>query len=153
MLSVTEESRGRHNPELHRYSGVAQKRGDKLIAKVPAPVGARVAFFEASLRLLCGALAIAVLLPSQRAAAAVLLDENFDELSSGADLTSVGQFQAVAGNVDIAGPTYFPYLCAGPTSGSCVDLNGGSQGTLQSVSAVTLQPGVNYYLSFDLIGS
>jgi hypothetical protein len=47
-------------------------------------------------------------------------------------------------------------LCAAPESGNCVDLDGSgglSQGILQTSTAITLNPGVNYFLSFDLIGS
>jgi len=43
-----------------------------------------------------------------------------------------------------------------PESGNVVDLDGtggNPQGVLQSNSAISLSPGVNYYLSFDLIGS
>ncbi len=64
-----------------------------------------------------------------------------------------GSFKRLLETLTSPGQPTFLTCAPAPTSGSCVDLNGGSQGTLQSVSAVTLQPGVNYYLSFDLIGS
>ena len=89
--------------------------------------------------------------------AGVVLSENFDELTPQLTATSVGAFQTIGGtNVDIVGGGLFGYLCVPPTSGNCVDLGGSggnAQGVLQSVSSITLQPGTNYFLSFDLIGS
>ena len=71
--------------------------------------------------------------------------------------TSVGEFSAIGGtNVDIVGGALFGSLCVAPESGNCIDLNGTNgnpQGILRSNSAFSLVPGVNYYLSFDLIGS
>jgi hypothetical protein len=91
-------------------------------------------------------------------ARATILSENFNELTDQLSATSVGAFQAIGGtNVDIVGPgNGFASLCASPESGSCVDMDGSSgnpQGILQTVSALTLMPGVDYFLSFDLIGS
>lgn len=87
---------------------------------------------------------------------ATILTENFDELTVGLTVTSAGVFSATGGtNVDIVGPGLFGGLCASPTSGKCLDLDGSgglSQGTIQT-SAISLIPGVNYVLSFDLIGS
>jgi len=90
--------------------------------------------------------------------AATILSENFDELSTGLGVTSAGAFSAIAGtNVDIVGPSNsFGALCASPESGNCVDMDGtggDSQGILQTTNLITLNPGVNYFLSFDLIGS
>jgi hypothetical protein len=96
------------------------------------------------------------LLPSL-AGASTILSENFDELTAHLSATSVGAFKAIDGtNVDIVGPgDGFGALCATPESGNCIDLDGSygnPQGVLQSGS-ITLDPGVNYYLSFDLVGS
>lgn len=89
--------------------------------------------------------------------AAVLLSENFDELTLALAVTDVGAFNAVDGtNVDIVGGGVFGYLCVSPESGNCVDMdgsNGNPQGILQSKTATTLDAGVTYLLSFDLIGS
>lgn len=87
--------------------------------------------------------------------AAVILSENFDELTANLGVTSVGAFSTINGtNVDIVGPgDGFGSLCAAPASGNCVDLDGtggNPQGQLQS--NMTFAPG-NYLLSFDLIGS
>lgn len=83
--------------------------------------------------------------------------ENFDELTPQLDVTSVGPFHAIDGtNVDIVGDGVYGELCQPPTSGNCIDLDGtdgDSQGVLQTVNGIMLQPGTNYYLSFDLIGS
>ena len=89
--------------------------------------------------------------------AGVILSENFDALTPQLSATSVGAFHTIGGtNVDIVGGGLFGYLCVSPASGNCVDLGGSGgnfQGVLQSVSSFTLQPGTNYLLSFDLIGS
>jgi hypothetical protein len=89
--------------------------------------------------------------------AATLLNENFNELTPVLSATSAGAFSAIDGtNVDIVGGSLFGYLCAGPESGNCIDMDGtggNPQGILRSNSSFTLTPGVNYYLSFDLIGS
>jgi hypothetical protein len=91
------------------------------------------------------------------AQATTLLDENFDELTPVLSATSVGAFSAIDGtNVDIVGGGLFGGLCAAPESGNCIDLdgsNGNPQGILRTTTAITLEPGVNYFLSFDLIGS
>ena len=86
-----------------------------------------------------------------------IVSENFDELTPQLDVTSVGPFHAIDGtNVDIVGDGIYGELCQPPTSGYCIDLDGtggDSQGVLQTVNGIMLQPGTNYYLSFDLIGS
>ena len=96
--------------------------------------------------------------------AGTILKENFNELLAQPSATSVGAFSAIGGvnvalggtNVDIVGPGFLPSLVVAPESGNAVDLDGTggiSQGILQSNSAVSLVPGVDYLLSFDLIGS
>jgi hypothetical protein len=89
--------------------------------------------------------------------AAVLLSENFDELTPQLSATSVGNFHTIDGtNVDIVGGALFGSLCASPESGNCVDMDGSGGnpvGVLQSNSSITLNPSTTYRLSFDLIGS
>ncbi|HSY47165.1 MAG TPA: PEP-CTERM sorting domain-containing protein [Steroidobacteraceae bacterium] len=96
-------------------------------------------------------------LPAASFAGTTLLNENFNELTPMLTATSVGEFSAIGGtNVDIVGGALFGSLCVAPESGNCIDLdgsNGNPQGILRSNSAFSLVPGVNYYLSFDLIGS
>ncbi len=103
-----------------------------------------------------GALALAAL-PAASLAGTTLLNENFNELTPMLTATSVGEFSTIGGtNVDIVGGALFGSLCVAPESGNCIDLdgsNGNPQGILRSNSAFSLVPGVNYYLSFDLIGS
>ena len=88
---------------------------------------------------------------------ATILNENFDALTPQLAVTSAGAFSTINGtNVDIVGGGLFGSLCAAPESGNCVDLdgsNGSSQGVLQTKVPITLTPGTNYFLSFDLIGS
>ena len=88
---------------------------------------------------------------------AVILNENFNELTPQLTATAVGAFSTIGGtNVDIVGGGLFGNLCAAPESGNCVDMdgsNGLSQGILQTTVPISLTPGVNYFLSFDLIGS
>ena len=103
-----------------------------------------------------GVLALCAL-PAAGWANTTLLNENFDELTPMLTATAVGDFSAISGtNVDIVGGALFGSLCAAPESGNCIDMDGSggnSQGVLRSNTAFTLVPGVNYYLSFDLIGS
>ena len=91
------------------------------------------------------------------AQAATILNENFDELTPMLATTSAGAFSTIGGtNVDIVGGGLFGNLCVAPESGNCIDLdgsNGNSQGILRTNTPITLEPGVNYFLSFDLIGS
>jgi hypothetical protein len=97
---------------------------------------------------------ILLILPTQ---AATILQENFDELTPMLSITSAGAFQAIDGtNVDILGGALFGSLCVSPEANNCVDTDGtggNPQAVLQTVSPITLLPGVNYFLSFDLIGS
>jgi hypothetical protein len=96
-------------------------------------------------------------LPVASWAGTTLLDENFNELTPALTQTSVGAFAAIDGtNVDVVGGAVFGSLCVAPEAGNCVDLDGSggkSQGILQSKGVFTLQPGVDYYVSFDLTGS
>jgi hypothetical protein len=89
--------------------------------------------------------------------AAVLLSENFDELTPQLGATAVGALHTIDGtNVDIVGGALFGSLCAPPESGNCVDMDGtggNPVGVLQSNSSITLNPGTTYLLSFDLVGS
>lgn len=100
---------------------------------------------------------IGLLAFSGRASATTLLNENFDELTPQLAVTSAGAFSAINGtNVDIVGGALYGSLCATPESGNCVDLDGSGgnpQGVLRSNTAFLLSPGVDYTLSFDLIGS
>jgi hypothetical protein len=83
--------------------------------------------------------------------AAVILNENFNELTQQLTVTSAGAFTTINGtNVDVVGPSFG--LCNGPESGNCIDMNGSGgnpQGQLQS--NMTFAAG-SYLLSFDLIG-
>jgi PEP-CTERM motif len=101
--------------------------------------------------------AVALMLTGTSLHAGTILSENFNELTPQASATSVGAFSAIDGtNVDIVGTGFFPSLVVAPESGSAIDLdgsNGNPQGVLQSSSAISLLPGVNYMLSFDLVGS
>jgi hypothetical protein len=87
----------------------------------------------------------------------VILKENFNELTPALGVTAAGAFSAINGtNVDIVGGEVFGNLCVLPESVNCIDLNGtggNPQGVLQSNSAITLNPGTHYTLSFDLTGS
>ena len=92
---------------------------------------------------------------SMNAHASTILNENFDELTTGLGVSSAGAFSAIGGtNVDIVGASNgFGALCASPESGNCIDMNGSGgnpQGQLQS--NMTFAAGT-YLLSFDLIGS
>jgi len=74
--------------------------------------------------------ATALLLPSTSLyAGSVVFSQNFDTLTTGLGVTSVGNFTAINGtNVDIVNNGMgYGTLCAGPESGNCVDL-GGSNG-------------------------
>jgi hypothetical protein len=89
--------------------------------------------------------------------AGTILNENFNALTPQGAVTSVGAFSAIDGtNVDIVGSGFFANLVVAPESGNAIDLDGtfgNPQGILQSNSAVSLVPGVDYLLSFDLVGS
>jgi hypothetical protein len=110
-----------------------------------------------SLRHLATGSAFAILLVSSALADSVTLKENFNELTPALRVTAAGAFSAINGtNVDIIGVGLFGGLCVLPESGNCIDLNGTggkSQGDLETTNAITLNPGIHYTLSFDLIGS
>jgi len=97
--------------------------------------------------------AIVLTASTVRMSASLILNENFDELTGLFSATSAGAFTAINGtNVDIVGPDN-ENLCAAPTSGHCIDLNGSfgdAQGQLQSNMVFAAG---SYFLSFDLIGS
>jgi hypothetical protein len=107
-------------------------------------------------KLILAALALSAV-PAAGWANNILLDENFNELTPQLAVTSAGAFTAIDGtNVDIVGGSLFGNLCVAPEAGNCIDLDGSggnAQGVLRSNSYFLLQPGVDYYLSFDLIGS
>jgi hypothetical protein len=107
-------------------------------------------------RLILGVVMLCAL-PAPGFAATTLLSENFNALTPQLSATSAGAFSAISGtNVDIVGGGLFGSLCVAPEAGNCIDLDGtggNSQGVLRSNTAFTLMPGVNYFLSFDLIGS
>ena len=110
-----------------------------------------------SLRHLATGSAFAILFVSSALADSVTLKENFNELTPALGGTAAGVFSAINGtNVDIVGGGLFGGLCVLPESGNCIDLDGSggkSQGVLETTTAITLNPGVHYTLSFDLIGS
>lgn len=101
-----------------------------------------------NIRLMCLA-AMLCLASSVCRADTTLLSENFNELTPQLTATSVGAFHAINGtNVDIVGGALFGYLCVSPESGNCIDLDGtggNSQGMLQTVNAITLDPGQTYH--------
>jgi len=81
--------------------------------------------------------------------AAILLDENFNELKPQNNAVDLGELKAVAGvpdSVDIVSGAE----CPAPESGNCVELNGAGFGRLES--KITVSPG-KYFLSFDLINA
>jgi hypothetical protein len=89
--------------------------------------------------------------------AATLLSENFDELTTGLNVTSAGVFSTTGGtNIDIIGGANFGAECLAPESGNCVDLDGtdgnNPQGILLTTTPITVAAGT-YYLSFDLVGN
>jgi PEP-CTERM motif len=110
-----------------------------------------------SLRHLATGSAFAILFVSSALADSVTLKENFNELTPALGVTAAGVFSAINGtNVDIVGGGLFGGLCVLPEAGNCIDLDGSggkSQGVLETTTAITLNPGVHYTLSFDLIGS
>jgi hypothetical protein len=101
--------------------------------------------------------ATTLLLPaSSLFAGTIIFQQNFDGLAQGLSQKTLGNMSTINGtNVDIVGPGLWD-VCIGPESGNCVDLGGsgggkGPWGQLES-GAITLNPGVVYDLSFDLIG-
>jgi hypothetical protein len=91
-------------------------------------------------------------------AGTILLSENFNSATANLDVTSAGAFHTTGGtNVDIvSAPSGWASLIVAPESGNVVDMGGSGgnpQGILTSNSSFELLPGVDYYLSFDLVGS
>jgi PEP-CTERM motif len=91
-------------------------------------------------------------------AGTILLNENFNSATASLDVTSAGAFHTIGWtNVDIvSAPSGWASLIVAPESGNVIDLDGSGgipMGDLQSNSAYELRPGVDYYLSFDLVGS
>ena len=93
----------------------------------------------------------AVLSSSISIQAATILSENFNALTPQLTVTAAGAFSTTGGtNVDIVGGSLFGALCVTPASGNCIDSDGtggSSQGILQTTAAITLSPGVSYFLS------
>jgi hypothetical protein len=88
--------------------------------------------------------------------AAILLNENFDGVSTGLHTTTigpgVGAFTVTGGSIDLIANGLYPgFSCTLPTSVRCVDINGDTPGTV-SVPVTFTAPGL-YRLAFDLIGS
>ncbi len=85
------------------------------------------------------------------------LSENFDGVKPELAVVEAGVFHTINGtNVDVLGSGLNANLCSPPETGNCVDLGGtggNPQGILQSVQQIALEPGKEYRLSFQLIGS
>lgn len=106
-------------------------------------------------KLLCCAPVLALFSVAVPIYGSTVLNENFDELTTQLSATSAGAFQTMNGtNVDIIGAgNGYAYLCAGPESGNCIDMDGtggNPQGQLQSTTQFAAG---TYELSFDLIGN
>lgn len=99
--------------------------------------------------LLAGAMLLAV---AQPARATVVFSDNFDTETLGLNATP-SQWTVTNGTVDIIGgpPDFFNLL---PGNGFYIDLDGSTSnaGVMTSI-ALTLMPGVDYTLQFDLAGS
>jgi hypothetical protein len=96
---------------------------------------------------------LAIAFGSAQAQAATLVDENFDAVATGLNLTGgVGSFTATAvatgGGVDVVGPSTFPLSYGGNGYGNYLDLNGDNAGQLES-SNFTFNVGDVVNLSFD----
>jgi len=71
------------------------------------------------------------------------------------------QFSLVNGTIDVNGPgnggtvsAYYPWLCAAPASGACIDTTGGSnqRGTIGTTAPIVFSAPGEYILTFDLEG-
>jgi hypothetical protein len=84
-----------------------------------------------------------------------LLSETFDELTPTLGVISVGAFSAINGtNVDTVGASNgFGALCAGPESGTCVDMDGTGGNPIGQLQSNMLFSAGTYLLSFDLVGN
>jgi hypothetical protein len=96
---------------------------------------------------------LAIAFGSAQAQAATLVDENFNAVATGLNLTGgVGSFTATAvatgGGVDVVGPSTFPLSYGGNGYGNYLDLNGDNAGQLES-SNFTFNVGDVVNLSFD----
>ena len=82
--------------------------------------------------------------------AAVIFSDNFDTETVGLNSTP-SQWTVTNGTVDTIGSGFFDLL---PGNGNYIDLDGSTSdaGNMTSI-ALTLSPGVNYTLLFDLAGS
>lgn len=82
--------------------------------------------------------------------AAVIFSDNFDTEPAGLNSTP-SQWTVTNGTVDTIGSGFIDFL---PGNGNYIDLDGstGNAGNMTSI-ALTLSPGVNYTLLFDLAGS
>ncbi len=88
----------------------------------------------------------------------VLFSDNFDSnpfqssMASGTvDLSKTGTFTVTSGNIDMVGPGGYGNLCVPAESGSCVDMDGATNGQITS-TPISLASG-NYTLAFDINGS
>lgn len=88
---------------------------------------------------------------------AVIFSENFDGLTPGPAMTSVGGFTTLGGtDVDITGGlhgSFFPALCVGPESGNCLDLGGSGPNPQGQIRSNMQFAAGTYLLSFNLIGT
>jgi hypothetical protein len=87
------------------------------------------------------------------AQAATLVDENFNTVATGLNLTgTVGSFTATAvatgGGVDVVGPSTYPLTYGGNGYGNYLDLNGDDKGAIES-SIFTFNTGDVVNLTFD----
>jgi hypothetical protein len=87
--------------------------------------------------------------------ATTLLTENFDELTTGLGVVSVGAFSTVNGtNVDIVGASNgWGALCAGAESGNCIDMDGTGGNPLGQLQSNMEFSAGTYLLSFNLVGN
>jgi hypothetical protein len=109
---------------------------------------------------ICVAIATAALFLGSASlhASTILLSENFNGTTASLDVTSAGAFHTTGGtNVDIvSAASGWASLIVAPETGNVVDMGGSGgnpEGVLTSNSLFELLPGVDYYLSFDLVGS
>jgi hypothetical protein len=98
--------------------------------------------------------AVALLLIAPAACKADGISENFNAVTPALNASNIGMFFTVTGGaVDIVGGGLFGSLCAAPTSGNCLDMDGSTGAAGQISSAMMTLAAGKYTLSFDLIGS
>jgi hypothetical protein len=87
--------------------------------------------------------------------ASIIFSEDFEGVAVGTYSASqtFGAFTVTSGSIDVVGGAFFGSLCVSPEASNCVDLDGGSQGAIQTTTAISLTPGNTYTLVFDLNGS